>query len=94
VIDTSLPKAKTSKGKKTVKAESQELAPANASRRVLYISNTHATNKVWVALGATAAAEEGIYLVAASPTVAITGYTGVVSVIASAEATVVSYSEV
>ena len=72
----------------------QTLSPAIASARraVCYIGNTHATNAVYVSLGATATAGVGLY-VAPKSTETVTGWNGSISAIASGAGTVVSVME-
>lgn len=85
--------ANAPKGKKTAKAESQTLVAANGQRVELYVANPSA-KEVWLALGATAAKEEGIYLKKEGGAVIITGYTGVVSVITTEGEGSISFAEV
>jgi hypothetical protein len=85
--------AKTPKGKITAKAESQVLAKVYADRFALYVCNP-STKSVWLALGETAAKEEGIFLAKETGTTVIEGYTGVVSVVTTEGEGVVTFSEI
>lgn len=81
----------------TVGTSSTTLVSANASRKLLVISNDHATNILYVRLGASAAvANQGIRLNAAGGSLTLRGdeYTGEVRAIASGASTVVTLSEV
>lgn len=94
MIDTSLPKAKHSKGKVTAKATSGTLVAANPSRRALYVSNQSA-KEVWLALGETATKEEGIWVKKeTSLAYPITQYTGIVSLVTTEGEGTVAYAEV
>ena len=73
--------ARTDKGKLTIKTESKELAKANGDRLALIISNEGAKD-VWLALGTTAVAKEGIFLKSGGEPWVLQGYSGAVSVIA------------
>lgn len=84
--------ARASKGKLTAKATTQTLVEAHADRVALYVCNPSA-KEVWLALGATAVAKEGIWLKKESGSVVIEGYTGVVSCITTEGEGEISYSE-
>lgn len=85
--------AKNPKGKFTAKATSQVLVTENGSRAALYICNP-SDKEVWIALGETAAKEEGIWLKKETTTpIAIVGYTGPVSVITTSEEGSITYAE-
>lgn len=85
--------AKTAKGKVTAKTSSETLAAANEARVALYITNVGASS-VFLALGATAVAEEGILLTKEGGGSVIDNYSGAVSVITKTGESVVSFSEV
>lgn len=86
--------AKAPKGKLTAKStESQALVLANEARIGLYVFNPSA-KEVWLALGTTAVAEEGIWLKKESGQVFIQGYKGQVSVITTAEEGSVTFAEI
>jgi hypothetical protein len=85
--------AKTPKGKVTAKTSSETLAAANESRVALYVTNVGANN-VFLALGATAVAEEGILLTKEGGGTVIDNYSGAVAVITKSGESVVSLSEV
>lgn len=81
----------------TVGTSSSTLVSANGARKLLVITNDHATQIVYLRLGASAAvANQGIRLNAAGGSVTIRGdeYTGEVRAIASGASTVVTLSEV
>jgi hypothetical protein len=77
-----IPAAHIPKGKFKVKATSETLVKAWDNRKALYVSNP-STKEVWLALGPTAAKEEGIWLKKenGSGLVKITDYTGIVTCI-------------
>jgi hypothetical protein len=85
--------AKTPKGKITAKTESQVLAEFNEPRVALFVCNNGAKD-AWLALGSTAAAEEGIKLVASTGTAVIDNYSGVVSCATKEGESLLSFSEV
>jgi hypothetical protein len=85
--------AKTPKGKVSAKTESKELIAANRDRAGLVVTNG-STVDVWLALGATAAAEEGIYLKAEGGSIVIDFYSGAISVITKSGEGVITYAEV
>lgn len=90
----SLETAHTPKGKFTAKATSQVLSKAWGARSALYVSNPSA-KEVWLALGETAVKEEGIWLKKETATpVVITGYTGPVSCITTAEEGSITFAEI
>ena len=78
----------------SVGTSSGTLVAANPSRVAVYIVNDHASQIVYLALGATATANKGIRLSAAGGSVVISSYTGAISAIASGAATTVVFSEV
>lgn len=90
----SLETSHAGKGKLTAKATSQVLCKAWSGRSALYVCNPSA-KEVWLALGETAAKEEGIWLKKETATpVVITGYTGPVSCITTAEEGSITFAEI
>lgn len=87
-----LPVAHTPKGKVTAKAESKTLLKAWEGRAALWVFNPSA-KEVWLALGPTAAKEEGIWLKKESGAVYIEGYRGEVSCVTTEGEGTVTYSE-
>lgn len=85
--------AASPKGKATAKATSQVLAAANGSRVALVVCNP-SSKEVWLALGATAVKEEGIWLKKESGAIVIDFYTGPVSCITTEGEGTVTFSEV
>jgi hypothetical protein len=85
--------AKTPKGKITAKAESQVIAEFNEPRVALIITNTGAKD-VWIALGSTATAEEGIKLTEKTGTLVIDNYSGPVSVVTKESESLVTFAEI
>jgi hypothetical protein len=86
--------ATASKGKFTAKSTSQTLIAANDARIGLIVQNP-SSKEVWLALGSTATKEEGIWLKKETATpVVITGYTGPVSCITTAEEGSIVYAEI
>lgn len=85
--------AKTPKSKVTAKTENQTLAADNENRIELIVSNV-GTKDAFLACGATAAADEGVYLKKEGGSVIIVGYTGVVACITKEGESVLSFSEV
>jgi len=85
--------AKNPKGKKEAKATSQELLTTNGNRIGVYVFNPSA-NEVWLALGTTAVAGEGIWLKKESGAVFIQGYNGVISCITTSGEGNISFSEI
>ena len=81
------------KGKVTARATSGTLAAANAYRVALYVSNP-SSEEVWLALGATAVKEEGIWLKKESGSVTINNYTGIVTCITTEGEGTITYAEV
>lgn len=84
--------AKTPKGKVTVGEASVEVVPANPSRVCLTVCN-ESTAKIWLAKGPTAAKEEGIFLIKEGSPLIMEDYNGVVTAIASAAASNLTFSE-
>lgn len=85
--------AKTSKGKKMAKASSQVLIEANSERQEFVVCNPSA-KEVWLALGGTAAAKEGIWLKKESGAYVNNTYTGAVSCITTEGEGEISFAEV
>jgi hypothetical protein len=85
--------AKTPKGKKTVKAESQTLVAANDARLTLTVQNP-SDKEVWLAKGPTAGKEEGVWLKKEGGSIVIDDYTGIVSCITSEGEGSICFSEV
>lgn len=85
--------AKTPAGTLTLSGASQQVVPANTSRSALYVSNTSAANKMFLALGAVAAVASAGVMIPANTTLDILNYSGEVRVIGTA-ADVLSFSEV
>lgn len=85
--------ARTPKGKLLIKTESKELAKANGDRLKLIVTN-EGEKGVWLALGGTAVAKEGIPLAAKGVPFALEGYSGAVSVIAEEGESNVCYVEI
>lgn len=85
--------AAVSKGKKTVKAESQTLVASNRARIALIVCNP-SSKEVWLALGATAVKEEGIWLKKEGGSTVIDFYTGAISCITTEGEGSITYSEV
>lgn len=86
--------AKTPHGSVTIGTSSAQVVPANSARVGVYICNDHATNTLYLSLGGTAVANQGIRLNAAGGTAFIQEYSGVINGIASGASTVVCFSEV
>lgn len=85
--------ARQPKGKATAKATTGELVKANGNRQALFVCNPSA-KEVWLALGPTAAKEEGIWLKKESGATVIETYTGVVACITTEGEGVITFSEV
>lgn len=85
--------ATTPKGKLKAKSESQTLVAANPARVECFICN-NGENSVFLALGATAVANEGIRLNKEGGSVVIAGYLGVISVITASTEVETCYSDV
>lgn len=85
--------AKKSKGKVTAKATSGTLVAENLHRVALYVANP-SSKEVWLALGATAAKEEGIWLKKESGSTTILNYTGIVTCVTTEGEGTITYSEV
>jgi hypothetical protein len=81
------------KGKATIGTASAELLGANRKRLAAYITNRGA-NRVWLALGETAAKEEGILLNPEGGAAVIDDYTGAIAAIAEGAGNLVTFSEV
>jgi hypothetical protein len=90
---TASDKAKQSKGKVVAKTSSEPLAATNRGRIGLYVTNTGANN-VYLALGDTAAADEGILLSREGGGATIDDYTGPVSVVTKTGESLVTFAEV
>lgn len=78
----------------SVGAASTEVAAANPDRAEITVQNDHATQIVYLALGATAVANEGIRLNAAGGSWTSQAFTGAVNAIATGAATGVLVTEV
>lgn len=85
--------AVTPKGKVTASTASATVAAANPFRVALVVTNNGAKD-VWLALGSTAVAEEGILLNSEGGAHIIDYYLGVVTVITKEAESVVSFTEV
>lgn len=85
--------ASTSAGAVKAKTESQTLVSANPTRIALHVTND-GEKTVYLALGATATKSKGIRLNEKGGYVAITGYTGVVSVVTAEGEAVTTFCEV
>lgn len=85
--------AKKGKGGLKAKTASQELVEANENRVALELVNDGA-NKVWVAYGKTAVAEEGIPLYPEGGSKVIENYSGIVSVITKSGESLVGFIEI
>lgn len=85
--------ATTAKGKKEVTAASAELLPANGNRIGVWISNPSG-KEVWLAFGATATKEEGIWIKKETGPIFLYGYNGVISCVTTAEAGSITFVEV
>ncbi|HET7455385.1 MAG TPA: hypothetical protein VFJ76_07690 [Solirubrobacterales bacterium] len=85
--------AKTSKGKKVVKAESQTLVGANENRVSLSVFNP-SSKEVWLACGSTATKEEGIWLKKESGSIVINDYGGPVSCVTTEGEGTITFVEV
>lgn len=78
----------------SVGTSSVTVADANPDRVEITVTNDHATQIVYLCLGATAESNKGIRLNAAGGSYTTHAYTGVVSAIASGASTTVLVSEV
>jgi len=85
--------ARVPKGKFEAEASSKELLKDNPDRVELVISNI-GTKDVWLSLGTTAVAEEGIYLKNGGGSWVTNGYSGAVFCITASEKSKLSYSEI
>lgn len=86
--------ATTPAGTVTLGAASATVVASNPARVSVTICNDHATQIVYLALGPTAVASTGIRVNAAGGSVTISGYTGIITGIASGVTTVVCFSEI
>jgi hypothetical protein len=86
--------AKTPKSAVTIGAADAAIVPTNADRVEVTICNDHATQTVYLALGAAAVANQGIRLNAAGGSYTTQAFTGEIRGIASGAGTVVTFSEV
>lgn len=62
-------------------------------RRSVVLCNDHASNTIYLSLGGTAVANQGIRLNAAGGAIKLDGYTGAVSAIATGASTAVTVAE-
>lgn len=85
--------AKTPKSKVTAKTESQTLVADNEARVALYVTN-NGTKNVWLALGATAVAEEGPLLVKETGAVVIDNYSGIITCITKEGESLLTFAEI
>jgi len=81
------------KGKASVGTSSAELLAPNRKRIAAYITNRGAS-RVWLALGPTAAKEEGIMLNPEGGNAVIDNYTGEITAIAEGASNLVTFSEI
>jgi hypothetical protein len=86
--------AKGGTGAVTVGAASAQIVAANDARVEVTICNDHATQVVYLALGATAVANQGIRLNAAGGSYTTSSFTGAINGIATGAGTVVTFAEV
>ncbi len=86
--------AKTPTGAVSVGTSSTQIAAANPARVELFVCNDHATNVVYLALGAAAVANQGIRLNAGGGSAVISSFTGQVNAIATGASTTVTVTEV
>ena len=84
--------AKNGSGTLPLTGSSQTFVNSNNARVGLFVSNTSGANKMFVALGPTAVANQGI-MIPPNTTIPIPGYSGAVSVIGTA-ADVLAYAEI
>ena len=91
---SAIDEATTTHGAVSVGAASTSVAVANPDRIALFLQNDHATQVVYLSLGGTAVANQGIRLNAAGGGVVISSYTGAVNAIATGAATGVLVAEV
>jgi len=84
--------AHTSKGALTAKAESKTLVAAYTDRIRLFVANP-GEKDVWLALGETAKAKEGIFLAAKTGKEVIEGYSGIVAAITTEGESLVTFAE-
>ena len=85
--------ATNAKGKKTVKATTEELLPENKNRIGVWISNPSG-KEVWLAFGPTAAKEEGIWIKKETGPIFLYGYNGPISCITTAEEGSITFCEI
>lgn len=93
IAPTSSQVAKQPKGKVTAKTESKTLIAANKRRLIAFVTNSGGKD-VWLALGPTAVAEEGIKLVATTGAAVIEAYSGEIACVTKEGESVVSFAEV
>lgn len=86
--------AKTPTSSVSVGTSSTQVAAANGARVELFLCNDHATQTVYLALGATAVANQGIRLNAGGGSIVLSSFTGVVNAIATGASTNVTVCEV
>ena len=87
--------AVTPKAAASVGVTSLEILAANPARVEATICNDHATNVVYLALGAVAVVNQGVRLNAAGGTYTTPpGYTGTIEAVATGASTVVTFAEV
>lgn len=86
--------AKTAADSVSVGTSSATVVAANPDRVSVTICNDHATQVLYLALGATAVVNKGIRVNAAGGQVTITAYTGIITGVATGTATVAAFSEV
>jgi len=85
--------ARVPKGKFEAETSSKELLKENPDRIELIISNP-GTKDVWLSLGTTAVAEEGIYLKSGGGSWVSNGYSGPVFCITGSEKSKLAYAEI
>lgn len=78
----------------SVGTSSTEVVAANGARVAVVIGNDHATQVLYLSLGGTAVANEGIRVNAAGGQVTITSYTGAINGIATGASTTALVAEV
>lgn len=84
--------AYTGAGTASIGAASAALVAANPSRSALVVSNDHATQVLYLALGTTAVANRGIRI-SPGTTFVLSDFRGAVNIIASGAATTATYVE-
>lgn len=85
--------ARVPKGKLAAKTESKELVKVNADCIEVIISNEGA-NDVWLSLGTTAVAKEGIYLKKEGGSLTLNTYSGAIFAITSSGESNVCWAEI